>query len=297
MPDVSLGTVLVVASASIFGPLSGWLATQRQRNVAVWLVFGILLGPIAPALILGAPPGRCAACRWPVAGWAGTCTACGADVRTGAPAPTEPERLTSSAAEAVPEAPGEPEEPTRRVRRRTTDGSPTSAETRGSGRSRSGARPAVPPLRIVPGLDEPAPPLEPPWSSRVPATRLGHRPDTRPAAQPASSASHGERAQLAILGSGVYVGGNRPIQAGSRYLLARVVDELQVLGPTHLDPGAIADRVPIESIEAFVIEGRLLIVGRDSETELSMAFVSVSQESGVDIVATLGGPASAASAQ
>jgi hypothetical protein len=297
LPDVSLGTVLVVASASIFGPLSGWLATQRQRHVGLWLVFGILLGPIAPALILGAPPGRCAACRWPVAGWGGTCTACGADVRTGAPAPTLPDRLTSSSAESFAEAPGQPEEPGKRARGRTAIEAASSFATRESGRSGSGAWPAIPPLRIVPGLDEPASPLEPAWSSRVPATRLGHRPPDAGPAAPTSSASQGGRTQLAILGSGVYVGGNRPIQAGSRYLLARVVDELQVLGPIHLDPGAVADRVPIESIEAFVIEGRLLIVGRDPETELSMAFVSVSQESGVDIVAALGGPASAASAQ
>src|SRR4051794_14686656 len=83
LPDVSLGVILAVASASIFGPLSGWLAVQRRRNVALWGVFGVILGPIAAGLLMSAPPGRCAACRRPVAGWERRCVACGADVQTG----------------------------------------------------------------------------------------------------------------------------------------------------------------------------------------------------------------------
>jgi hypothetical protein len=151
---------------------------------------------------------------------------------------------------------------------------------------------------VVPGPGELAPPEGPSWSPQVPATRLGNRPPEGSAAgHPLTAARDDAHAALAILGSGVYVGGNRPIQAGSRYLLARVGDELQLLGPIHLDPGAIADRVPLRSVEAFVLEGRLLIAGRDAKSDVSMAFVAVSQEREVDIVASLSGRESAASAQ
>jgi hypothetical protein len=132
----------------------------------------------------------------------------------------------------------------------------------------------------------------------VAATNLGRRPDgTWTARPPTVVASDAEGATLAILGSGVYVGGNRPIHVGNRYLLARVADELQILGPVHLDPGAVADRVSLRAVEAFVLEGRLMIGSRDARTDISMAFVAVSQEREVDIVAALGTSESAASAQ
>lgn len=294
MPDVSIGLVLVVASASIFGPLSGWLAGQRRRNVVVWAVFGAILGPIAVGLLLSAPPGRCAACRWPVAGWTPVCVSCGADVRTGDSAPTQSEPPASPDAEPDAEVAIQPSEPPLRGRRRTSDKALPAARTRTTGtRSRTTARPEVPPLTIVPGPNRERDPAEPDWTSRVPATRLGRRPTDGPAAHPL--ASEPERAALAILGSGVYVGGNRPIQAGNRYLLARVADELQILGPVHLDPGTVADRIPIHAIEAFAVEGRLVIGGRDAKTDVSMAFVSVSQASDVDIVAALSAPPAAAS--
>jgi hypothetical protein len=134
------------------------------------------------------------------------------------------------------------------------------------------------------------------WSSHVPATRLGRRPADETAVRPADGTSNEQDLGApAILGSGVYVGGNRPIQVGSRYVLARAAGELQIRGPVHLDPGAVADRLPLRSIEAFVLDGRLVIGGREAKTNISMAFVAVSQERDVDIVAALSGPESTAS--
>ena len=136
------------------------------------------------------------------------------------------------------------------------------------------------------------------WTPRVLPTALGRPPVETPPAGPIDH-SGGEPASdaIAILGSGVYAGGNRRIEPGNRYLLARVVDELQILGPVHLDPAAIADRIPIAAIEAFVLEERLIIESRDKRTDISMSFVAVSLQRGIDIQAVLGTSRSEAAAE
>jgi hypothetical protein len=45
--------------------------------MAVWMVFGALLGPVALILLWVAPPGRCATCQASVRGWTTTCEWCG----------------------------------------------------------------------------------------------------------------------------------------------------------------------------------------------------------------------------
>jgi hypothetical protein len=72
----SAGLILVV-SAAIFGPLSGWLAGRRDRQPIVWLLLGALLGPVAFSLLWLAPPGRCPLCDSPVKGWPSRCVVCG----------------------------------------------------------------------------------------------------------------------------------------------------------------------------------------------------------------------------
>ena len=69
--------ILFVVSAIIFGPLSAWLAIARERSATIWFAYGLLLGPIAPAIIALAPPGRCRVCGEPTQGWLSTCLACG----------------------------------------------------------------------------------------------------------------------------------------------------------------------------------------------------------------------------
>ncbi|MEO7249151.1 MAG: hypothetical protein ABIZ72_02835 [Candidatus Limnocylindrales bacterium] len=133
------------------------------------------------------------------------------------------------------------------------------------------------------------------WSSRVAPTELGHRPvDALPVGSLDRAGGEHENVAITTLGSGVYVGGNRRMQTGNRYLLARDVEELQILGPVHLDPATIADRVPLAAIEAFFLEERLIIGSRDSSTDIAMAFVALSLQQGMDIVAALGSPRSAA---
>jgi hypothetical protein len=305
LPDVSLGLVLVVASASVFGPLSGWLAGQRMRNIALWGVFGIILGPIAPALLLSAPPGRCAACRWPVAGWGGRCAACGADVRTGASMTTDASVTPASGglagaatalgasepASGAREVPGRPAAlpsgaPVVALATRTGSSAPSAPSDRAG--HTSAASPAGHRQPTVTRTDGD-------WAPRVRPTELGRQPVEAPPVgriEPADGEPPSDA--IALLGSGVYVGGNRRFQTGNRYLLARVLDELQILGPVHLDPAAIADRMPLEAIEAFVLEEQLIIEGRDKRTDISMSFVAVSLQPGVDIQAELGTPRTAA---
>ena len=280
MPDVSLGPVLLVASASIFGPLSGWLAGQRRRNVAIWALFGVTLGPIAAALLLGAPPGRCAACDRPVGGWRDRCATCGSSVRTGlAPAP--------EIEHPIPPVPPVPS---------SAAGAPGPVVRTRARRRRSEATPAASPPVAIAVSAESNGGGDRGWAPRVPATRLGHRPEGgAPTNRGPSEAGDAVGTPLAVLGSGVYIGGNRSIQPGNRYLLARVADELQILGPVHLDPGAVADRVPLATIEAFRIEDRLVIGGRDGTSDVSMAFVAVSEGRGIDITVELAPPESAAS--
>lgn len=68
---------LPVLLISVFAPLTAWFAVQRSRHPVVWFVFGALLGPIALALVVLGPPGRCPYCATPVRGWVSTCSTCG----------------------------------------------------------------------------------------------------------------------------------------------------------------------------------------------------------------------------
>jgi hypothetical protein len=68
---------LIAVFALVFGPLAGRLALERQRQPIVWLIFGALLGPIALALLILAPPGACPRCNERVRGWPSDCPLCG----------------------------------------------------------------------------------------------------------------------------------------------------------------------------------------------------------------------------
>ncbi len=67
-----------------FGSRTAWLAGERRRDRGRWFLFGAVLGPAGLLILDDAPPGTCASCLTPVAGWSMTCVACGEDVRTNA---------------------------------------------------------------------------------------------------------------------------------------------------------------------------------------------------------------------
>jgi hypothetical protein len=113
--------------ALVFGALAWWLALERFRSGPLWAVYGMLLGPIALAILQVAPPGRCPSCGGGTVGWESVCLHCDRPfgsarrsalvlVQEGADASAQGARSAASAqpAEAAP-AP-------RRRSRRTKDG-------------------------------------------------------------------------------------------------------------------------------------------------------------------------------
>ena len=54
----------------------------------------------------------------------------------------------------------------------------------------------------------------------------------------------------------------RSLQIGSRYFLARVGTKLNLLGPIHISPSAVAASVTLADAEVAVLADRLLITGR-----------------------------------
>lgn len=119
--------LFVVVSAAVCAPISAWLASRRDRDRGLWALFGVILGPIALAILTAAPPAACPACgsRWP--GWARTCPACAAGQEP-PPAGGRPEAESGSPAggSGVVAA---------------IDRQPPAGETTGTPRTPAGARP------------------------------------------------------------------------------------------------------------------------------------------------------------
>ena len=291
LPDVPFGLVVLAGSVTIFGPLAAWVALARGRFAPLWFVYGAILGPIAVAILLAAPPGRCQACGWRVRGWTDTCLACGNDVTTGLPPEGEVDlsRTPGIAAAAPP----------------VLSIAPGSDATGGTRFGRSGGAPvAVGPGRPDPGLrfaggsgvlaatrDQRASAVDAGWTSGsaavAPARSAPDDWDPVPLsiapAAPDSEPDDDDDRPFAVLGSGVFVGGNRPLQPGSRYLLARVGPELQVFGPLHLNPASVATRMATKDIEVTVVGDRLTIGGNSPLMDVALAFVGITVEPGVDI--------------
>jgi hypothetical protein len=258
---LSIPFVLIVVMAAVFGPVCSWLALRRARSWAVWFIFGVLLGPIAAGLLLAAPPGRCPSCATPTVGWPRLCASCGF-------AFGEPATLSSQG-----------------------DGTPGLTLAVATPGATSGPGPSSRPGKRGPARDAASVAERPPTSETDdspetrPATRLGRRATAIPRA-----ASDGAASQtLAIMGSGVFVGGSDVLQIGSRYFLARVGGEFQALGPIHMSPSAVAMKMKINDIETTVVADRVLITGRGRASGRTLAFAGVSTEPGMNIEQELTG--------
>jgi hypothetical protein len=257
VPGVPLPILAVVGSAIVFAPLSSWLALQRGRSWAAWFFFGMVLGPIAVALLVAAPPGRCPACGTRLRGWPRACPGCGLT-------------FTADVAAAAPEASG-------------TAG-PSSAEP-AAGAASAPAGPLVPGRTARSARPADPSPARDPEPIRRQATSLGRRPTIE--GQPTTASAPRRGPTVAILGSGIFMGGSAPLQIGSRYLLARVGSELQALGPMHMSPSAVAARVPLAGTETTVVADRVLITGTNGGRGPTLAFASVAAEPGVDFTERL----------
>jgi hypothetical protein len=92
------------------------------------------------------------------------------------------------------------------------------------------------------------------------------------------------------LGSGVYMGGRGPtrsgaglLQAGSRYVIARDRDELQILGPVHIDAAKVVARIPLAECDVSTEGGHLMVQGRLANAGLTLAFSATAMARGLDL--------------
>jgi hypothetical protein len=235
--------------ALAFGPLAAWLAARRQRNPALWLLFGAILGPIALGLILAAPPGRCWNCSERTAGFESRCSTCGADLRT--LQPTTPAELAAAVADEWTEPP---------VLRSVPD--PRHDVTLAA--------------RLAAQDREGAPGARPDRLSAVGARRPGSGSGI-PADPPEEF-----HPDVTILAIGVLVRSSERMLPGSRYLIARTHDRLHIIGPIEASDRHVELDMPLAGIEANFIADRLVITGRadNGRHSILLAFQSVAGMTG-----------------
>jgi hypothetical protein len=236
-------------TAIAFAPISAFVARSRDRQPLIWFFLGALLGPIALALVVFSPPGRCESCGWLVEGWPTYCEACRALLptplsrpdRAAAPGPIVSPQATQIVPDLLPSI-------VRPFPAATVDDSdghtPSVTRTRPS---RAKARPKV--------IDDAEPVTS--VAGRVGATR----PTDRAAPGQSRSGAHRSK-ETAILATAVFLTGSSACRPGMHYALAIRGDSLLVLGPLEVDPDVIAVERPLGSIAVTAYEEQLLINDR-----------------------------------
>lgn len=109
-----------------------------------------------------------------------------------------------------------------------------------------------------------------------------------PARRMAASAVTAIEPQLVILASGVYVTGSAGLQIGGRYGIAISGEELRILGPLDLDPGATAITISLGETDATGFQGRLVITAGDQMRDHhNLVFTSIAGASLEDVAAAI----------
>ena len=300
----SFGPVFI-ASAAVFGPLSGWLAGRRDRHPVVWFVFGAVLGPIAVLLLFAAPPGRCWMCDTPVRGWVSICAACGAPLTSAAGAGryqgTErwPARAAAAGARAALRstagAPnvGMPTPPVlTMLRSQGAEPSPEPLPSRETvpareaftGREAFASREAVPSPEVVP-----SPPIVLPIG-RPARPRRPELPD-RAAGAPRRSSPEHDAGTAEVLATGVYFGGTAGLAVGARYVIVRHDPVLRLLGPVDLDPTRVALERPLARLVAVSVGERLIITeGNGARVAMALGLGALAGMTGPQLELALTAP-------
>lgn len=255
-PIGSIG-LLIVVSAAIFGPLTGWYAGRRDRHPVVWLVFGALLGPLALALVAIAPPGRCPLCDSEVLGWPRSCAVCGGPF--GGVAMPWAGRVARTRSTAAPAA--QPAD--------LLDPAPERAAATSAPLDPSPAAPIPLPVGRTARVRRPE--------------RVGH-PESRPTYGGERPGIDGEHVAIdtgEVLATAVYFGGTARLVVGSRYVIVRHDGLFRLLGPVDRDPSAVALERPLAGLTATAIGERLVITeGPEDRVALAVALGAFAGASG-----------------
>ena len=290
-----------------FGSRAAWLARERRRDPRRWFLFGAVLGPAGLLILDDAPPGTCASCLAPVAGWSMTCVACGEDVRTnarvakllGTQARTEPARAQEephlvtgvavgpgrpvTAPTAVPAA-AEPStasagSPVRRRRATTSPVRSTAARPAEAPQARPSAEtPARSSSRTLPSAHRPeqvardaAPiPIRP---SRAP---VAPQAAASPTAAPSDAPPQLDLLRRPVrLASCVFVEGNVKLLPGLWYQLTSEGDTLTITGQAGSIPNASAFSRSLSDVQVRTRGDELVVTAAsDSGEELRLVFNS-----------------------
>ena len=271
--------IVLVLLAGVGAPLAGWYATRCARNPAAWFVLGALTGPIALALLVFGPPGRCPMCDATVEGWAFSCDQCGASLRfgtVGEPGPTLDE-----------ERPGDAVAP---VAFRTI-GSRTSPAEVGRQASSSVAPTPIRAARASMRRD-----TRTDWPNRpmVSPTSLGIRP-TFTASNYVAATTSDEITAGEVLSTGVYISGNAGLEIGACYAIARDGDQLRVFGPVDAGELKVRHEGAVLDFDVTAMDDRVIISGRAGRSSLAIVFRTIGGMRAADLELALAAPAGAGS--
>ncbi|HSG85272.1 MAG TPA: hypothetical protein VLA23_02950 [Candidatus Limnocylindrales bacterium] len=267
---------LAVASAIIFGPLSSWLARRAGRSTIGWLILGALIGPLAPALLLFAPPAFCPVCEAPSDGFARACPACGYRYRSVLLG--EPDEVPEPDATPVPDVTPAPDAPRAAAPPEHEPAAPATAPAQTAPPVAALAAVGAPPEPTVAAPMAVADPDAVPNGDTLISTGL-EQAATVPREPDRSTMGDRE-----ILAYGVYVTGTARMPIGSRYAIAIQGPDLVVQGPLDVDPLGIAARYPRETLDASHVNDRLLISDSSSgRVSFALSFMAVGVAPGRDI--------------
>jgi hypothetical protein len=85
------------------------------------------------------------------------------------------------------------------------------------------------------------------------------------------------------LATAVFVTGTAGLQPGRRYGIGLSGSRLVILGPTDLDPGAVALERSAGEIEVSSVEGRMILSANGSRPTFLLAFMSVAGAGPADV--------------
>jgi hypothetical protein len=264
--------IVLVLLAGVAAPLAGWYATRRARDPAVWFVLGVVLGPLAIALLALAPPGRCPNCDLRIEGWASICDQCGVSLATGAAGvsrPAAPPRPVERDPVRWPDPTDRPFAP-----RAPAATAPTPIGTARTAMRRE-AQGSWPSQTMV--------------SPMALGTRASFTASNFEAATTGDDITAGE-----VLSTGVYISGNAGLEIGATYAIARDGDRLRVFGPVDTGQLKVRHEGPLLDFDVTAMDDRVIISGREGRSSLAIVFRTVGGMRAADLELALAAPVAGA---